>query len=97
MFKAIVKALALIGLLFLTTINAASQTKDDIAMEEALAAYNSGNLKKAEKIWLELANSGAPAVQHNLGTLYDRDGDPQRRSTVRAAPQRCVSGRTRHA
>ena len=55
MFKAIFKTLALLGLLFSTTSNAASQTKDDIAMEEAVAAYNSGNLKKAEKIWLELA------------------------------------------
>ena len=76
MFKAIFKTLALTGLLFSTTSNAASQTKDDIAMEEAVAAYNSGNLKKAEKIWLELANSEAPAVQHNLGILYERDGDP---------------------
>src|SRR5215471_15366664 len=66
------------AILLAACILLASPALAQVALEEGLAAYRSGNYAKAMEVWRPLADSGNADAQYRIGSMYAEGKGVQR-------------------
>jgi len=66
------------AILLAACILLASPARAQVALEEGLAAYRSGNYAKAMEVWRPLADSGNADAQYRIGSMYAEGKGVQR-------------------